>query len=102
MGFFLDVLQGLLQLGWDTLVYWGSFLYFWWSCEPIHKLEIFGGHQRLPLCHMYMLAKTLHLWNAPHYRAPTFADDLRANLRNVAIPGTGTCTCCCSGLKTVH
>jgi hypothetical protein len=29
------------------------------------------------------------LWHKPHYRAPSFAHDLRANLRNVAVPGTG-------------
>lgn len=41
------------------------------------------------LVHVYALARTLLLWHAPHYRAPTFAHDLRANLANVAIPGTG-------------
>jgi hypothetical protein len=41
------------------------------------------------LVHVYSLAKTLQLWHAPHYRAPSLAHDMRANLRNVAIPGTG-------------
>ncbi|KAI8468551.1 MAG: hypothetical protein J3K34DRAFT_477654 [Monoraphidium minutum] len=41
------------------------------------------------LVHVYSLAKTLQLWDAPHYRAPSFAHDLRDNLKNVAIPGTG-------------
>lgn len=31
----------------------------------------------------------LKLWNAPHYRSGTFWNDLRKNLRNVALPGTG-------------
>eukprot|EP00793_Prasinoderma_coloniale_P000528 PRCOL_00003676-RA len=34
-------------------------------------------------------ALVLRLWSRPHYRAPTFADDCAANLRNVALPGTG-------------
>jgi hypothetical protein len=29
------------------------------------------------------------LWHRPHYRSGTFGNDLRKNLRNVAIPGTG-------------
>ena len=28
------------------------------------------------------------LWNQPFYRHETYAHDLRANLRNVAVPGT--------------
>jgi hypothetical protein len=38
---------------------------------------------------MYTLAATLRLWDAPHYRATSFAQDLRDNLCNIAIPGTG-------------
>ncbi|GBF99570.1 hypothetical protein Rsub_12195 [Raphidocelis subcapitata] len=50
------------------------------------------------LVHVYSLAKTLQLWDSPHYRAPTLSDDLRANLKNVAVPGTGVplslfCSC---------
>ena len=90
MGLLISLLHEVLQISWDTLVYWGSFLYFWWSGQPINTLEIFG-EQRLPLCHVYMLAKTLHLWDEPHYRAKSFADDLRANVKNVAVPGTGVC-----------
>jgi hypothetical protein len=81
-------MQQLLQIVWDTFIYWGSFLYFWWWQYPIDKLDIFG-EDRVPVVHLYTLAKTLHLWDAPHYRASSFAEDLRANLKNVAIPGTG-------------
>jgi hypothetical protein len=44
-------------------------------------------HQFRPACAGSF--KVLSLWNQPHYRAPTFSHDLRANLCNVAIPGTG-------------
>lgn len=84
----MGALQQSLQIACDTLVYWGTFLYFWLGQQPISKLEVFG-EQRLPLCHVYVLAKTLQLWDAPHYRAASFAEDLRANLKNVAVPGTG-------------
>lgn len=36
---------------------------------------------------VYSLACTLRLLETPHYRAKTFSTDIRANLRNVAIPG---------------
>jgi hypothetical protein len=56
-------------------------------------------HDTGALVHVYSLAKTLQLWHAPHYRAPTFADDLRANLKNVAMPGTGACRQGCWGRR---
>ena len=31
----------------------------------------------------------LYLWDKPFYRHPSYAHDLRENLRNVAVPGTG-------------
>lgn len=83
-------LPQLLQIAWYTCVYWASFVYFWLRPQlPIGSLTWFGEVDRLPLVHVWTLANTLSLWNAPHYRARTFADDLRANLANVAIPGTG-------------
>ena len=38
---------------------------------------------------LYHYALTFRLWNLSHYRAPTYQDDLLANLKNVALPGTG-------------
>lgn len=85
-----SLLAQLLQIAWDSIIYWVSFFYFWlWPERPLSSLTWFGEVDRLPLVHVWTLANTLSLWNAPHYRARTFADDLRANLANVAIPGTG-------------
>ncbi|KAF8069621.1 SAP9 [Scenedesmus sp. PABB004] len=39
--------------------------------------------------HAFTLAAALRFWGRPHYRASSWAADLRANLSNVAIPGTG-------------
>ena len=39
--------------------------------------------------HVYSLTMIFYLWNKPHYRSGTFSNDMRKNLRNVAIPGTG-------------
>lgn len=39
--------------------------------------------------HLFFLCLNLKLWSEPHYRHGTYQDDMKANLRNVAIPGTG-------------
>ena len=38
---------------------------------------------------IYSLCLHLRLWALPHYRSGTFSNDMRKNLRNVALPGTG-------------
>lgn len=39
--------------------------------------------------HLFGLASNFYLYNLPHYRKPSYREDLADNLRNVAIPGTG-------------
>lgn len=39
--------------------------------------------------HLYSLAKSIELWDKPHYRSASFKADIKKNLGNVAIPGTG-------------
>ena len=48
-------------------------------------------HRRCPYSALWVfsLARTPHLWGKRHYRATSFGADIRANLRNVAMPGTG-------------
>ena len=41
------------------------------------------------VAHVYSVYLHLRDWNKPHYRASTFGADIRANLSNVAAPGTG-------------
>ena len=38
---------------------------------------------------IYWLALSIRIWDEPHYRSGTFQNDLRKNLRNVAVPKTG-------------
>jgi len=38
---------------------------------------------------IFSLAMAARLWAEPHYRSGTFQNDMRKNLRNVAVPGTG-------------
>lgn len=39
--------------------------------------------------HIYSQGLIFHMWNRPHYRAKSLQQDMKDNLRNVAIPGTG-------------
>lgn len=47
------------------------------------------GSQPHAKAQVYSLVTTLWMWNQPHYRTGSFQDDMKTNLRNVAIPGTG-------------
>lgn len=71
-----------------TAEYYGALSYCLISRCNIDRCPLLQ-YDTSALVHVYSLAKTLQLWDTPHYRAPTFADDIRANLKNVAIPGTG-------------
>jgi len=48
--------------------------------------KLFKQHARI---HLYTLASAFYMYNKPHYRKPSYKEDLIDNLRNVAIPGTG-------------
>ncbi|WIA09938.1 hypothetical protein OEZ85_010151 [Tetradesmus obliquus] len=84
----LKLLHLALELAYTTLVYYAAFLCYYVGQQPIGSCSILAGDTKAEV-HLYSLAKQLLLWDTPHYRAATFADDLRANLKNVAMPGTG-------------
>ena len=72
------------------LTYWRAFFYFWRSDGDFEGCPFLKREQDLPAkVHVYGLWLDLYLWDRPHYRAPTYRHDLLANLRNVAVPGTG-------------
>jgi hypothetical protein len=81
----------MLEQAWSMLSslakYYLAFAFFYWG-GSLDKCRLFGG-RRLPAVHMLTLAQTMLLWDAPHYRAISFSKDLRNNVRNIAIPGTG-------------
>ncbi|WIA30006.1 hypothetical protein OEZ86_000103 [Tetradesmus obliquus] len=84
----LKLLHLASELAYTTLVYYAAFLCYYVGQQPIGSCSILAGDTKAEV-HLYSLAKQLLLWDTPHYRAATFADDLRANLKNVAVPGTG-------------
>jgi hypothetical protein len=47
---------------------------------------LFMQHARV---HLYTLASEFYMYSKPHYRKPSYKQDLMDNLSNVAIPGTG-------------
>lgn len=81
------LLYTTFQICRHTLDFYIAFLYYYWARYPIKHCPTL--HDHVAKVHVFTLAKQLHLWDAPHYRAASFAEDLRLNLKNVAIPGTG-------------
>ena len=57
-----------------------------WTMPPFARSPLFYQHARV---HLYTLASEFYLYPRPHYRKPTYGEDLIDNLANVAIPGTG-------------
>ena len=84
----LSPVYALWTLSRSTFEYYSCFLWVLLTGCNIESCRVLA-YDTHALVHVYSLALTLRLWDVPHYRAPTFAHDLRANLKNVAIPGTG-------------
>eukprot|EP00518_Triparma_eleuthera_P020594 CAMPEP_0197569438 /NCGR_PEP_ID=MMETSP1320-20131121/39011_1 /TAXON_ID=91990 /ORGANISM="Bolidomonas sp., Strain RCC2347" /LENGTH=422 /DNA_ID=CAMNT_0043131799 /DNA_START=175 /DNA_END=1443 /DNA_ORIENTATION=+ len=69
-----------------TLYYYYTYLF---SCllsrspPPHPTLPTLSRH------YIYQLTLPLKLWSSPHYRKGTYSQDMRDNLRNVAVPWTG-------------
>mmetsp|Transcript_17949 Transcript_17949/g.26891 ORF Transcript_17949/g.26891 Transcript_17949/m.26891 type:complete len:461 (+) Transcript_17949:50-1432(+) len=65
----------------------------WYFCVSHGRYEdcpVLKSKEELPArVHLASLALALTLWDKPHYRHSKLQDDLKLNLRNVAIPGTG-------------
>jgi hypothetical protein len=67
--------------------YWRGLFFFarggsYTNCPVLRKDQ----HAK---AHLYSMVLTFYLWDEPHYRAGTYKEDLRDNLKNVAVPGTG-------------
>lgn len=71
----------------DTLAFWQCLLYFLLGGSYAGCTHYAGN---IPArVQVYSLTLIAYLWHKPHYRSGTFSCDMRKNLRNVAIPGTG-------------
>lgn len=72
----------------DTVTYYEALWYYWVGKGRYVNSTHFNGDRQAKV-HVYSLALIMYLWDRPHYRSGTFGNDLRKNLRNTAIPGTG-------------
>ena len=61
----------------STLEYYVTLLYFLLRPGAAIDQAPLLGDKTAALVWVYSLAKTIHLWHEPHYRAPSFAHDLR-------------------------
>jgi len=72
---------------WSTLEYYRCLIFFlrgglYSQCEYFSNCK----HSKV---YVYSLALAILMWDEPHYRNGSFQDDLKKNLRNVAVPKTG-------------
>ena len=69
-------------------------LYFYTLYEYIFLHKSYSSCSTFPndtwaRVQLFSLSLIFKLWSKPHYRSPTFKQDMIDNLRNVAIPGSG-------------
>lgn len=78
----------LLQIVGTLLQYWFCLIQFIFLKKSYTECTFFpqDTHARVQL---FSLALIFRLWSAPHYRSPSFQQDMLDNLKNVAVPGTG-------------
>mmetsp|Transcript_68540 Transcript_68540/g.164613 ORF Transcript_68540/g.164613 Transcript_68540/m.164613 type:complete len:418 (-) Transcript_68540:161-1414(-) len=82
------VLPYLQQIWKDFLVYEYALFYYLFRGGSFTQCPVLGNRLHASI-HIYAMALDLRLWSKPHYRKPSYQQDLLDNLRNVAIPGTG-------------
>ena len=66
--------------------------YFTLLCEAAATINVrilLEGEEKQAKVHVYSLTLIFNLWSKLHYRNGTFQEDMKKNLRDVAIPGTG-------------
>jgi hypothetical protein len=81
----VESMGGILAL---TLKYWYAlfeyiFMHKGYDAPTTFKDDTWAKVQ------VYSLSLIFKLWSKPHYRSPSFQQDMLDNLKNVAIPGTG-------------
>lgn len=92
---------GLFAAVMDTIRFYCTLVYF--LCGGSFAACPFFTEAPQARAQLYSLCLVLWMWRHPHYRTGCFQDDMRTNLRNVAIPGTGIplSTICASKLLAI-
>ena len=81
----LSALVGVVVL---TVKYWRG-LYEYILVGKSYSADSVFGDDVWAKAQVYSLSLIFKLWSKPHYRSPSFQQDMLDNLKNVAIPGTG-------------
>ncbi|CAF1275034.1 unnamed protein product [Adineta steineri] len=76
-----------MWIGETLFLYYRIFFYYLYSGKGIDAYRTSGIDRRV-LIHIYSLVLTIRLFSFRHYRAKSYGEDLRANLRNVIVPFT--------------
>ncbi|CAF1307600.1 unnamed protein product [Adineta steineri] len=76
-----------MWIGETLSLYYRIFFYYLYSGKGIDAYRTSGIDRRV-LIHIYSLVLTIRLFSFRHYRAKSYGEDLRANLRNVIVPFT--------------
>lgn len=76
-----------MSMGQTLLLYYRVLFYYLYSGKGIEAYAS-GDVDRRVLVHIYSLVLMIRLFSLPHYRAKSYGEDLRANLRNVIVPFT--------------
>jgi len=72
-----------------TAIYWTALCYWTATGSSIASDPPFLELSLPQRVHLYSWATMGRLWWQPHYRAPNLQQDMYANFKNLAIPGTG-------------
>lgn len=102
----VGALAALWIVLWSVVQYWRALVFFARRGFVPHAPQLRALEPQARV-HVFSLVLALRLWRRPHYRHGTFRDDAAANLRNVAVPGTGRCPlaslcCLCVFLSLFH
>ena len=81
----VDVIGSIVVL---TLRYWFA-LYEYIFMQKSYDAPTIFKDDTWAKVQVYSLSLIFKLWSKPHYRSPSFQQDMLDNLKNVAIPGTG-------------
>lgn len=81
-------MAAFLQICGDIAEYEKALIYYWFQGGTFEECPYFKDSLKAQV-HVFGVALDLKLWPKAHYRAPSYRHDLAANLKNVAIPGTG-------------
>jgi len=84
-----SLIVALQSLIYTAYAYYAALAYYSRRSSPLQGCRALKHRSPLAAIWLCSLARTPTLWTKRHYRSASFGADIRANLRNVAVPCTG-------------